>query len=80
LNKKDRHNFICFYRTPDIESLAISAPPSPLPSSSTNVANLSGKQLSQSYNSGTSGKSSLGVNTSSQSDLNSPLNKTTRYD
>jgi len=63
-------------RTPDIEPLSHSTASTPSPQSSTAIPNLSGQQLSQSYNSGTSGKSSLSVGLSSQSNSYSSLNKT----
>jgi len=63
-------------RTPDNEHPPRSTTSTPSPKSSTAIPNLSGKQLSQSYNSGTSGKSSLTVGLSSQSNPYSPLNKT----
>jgi len=63
-------------RTPDTEPLPQSTISTPSPQSSAIMPNLSGKQLSQSYNSGSSGKSNLSVGLSSQSDSYSSLNKT----
>jgi len=63
-------------RTPDTEPLPQSIASTPSPQPSTAIANLSGKQLSQSYNSGTSGKSSITVGLSSQSNSHTSLNKT----
>ena len=65
---------------PDSEHLPQSTASTPSPQSSTAIPNLSGKQLSQSYNSGTSGKSSLTVGLSSSPTGNPSLNKTSRYD
>lgn len=73
--------FSCFvYRTPDNESFptSVTLPNSSQPS--TTMPNLSGKQLSQSYNSGSSGKSTLSVGVSSHSNSHSSLNKTSRYE
>jgi len=61
-------------RTPDTEPLPQSTTSTPSPQPSAIMPNLSGKQLSQSYNSGSSGKSNLSVGLSSQS--NSSLNIT----
>ncbi|CAF0811687.1 unnamed protein product [Rotaria sp. Silwood1] len=64
-------------RTPDTEPLPPPVPSTHSPQTTiTTIPNLSGKQLSQSYSSGTSGKSSLNVGLSSQSNSSSPLNKT----
>jgi len=60
-------------RTSDIESHRHSTSSTPSPQSSTTMPNLSGKQLSQSYN---SGKSSLSVGLTSNSNSYTPLNKT----
>jgi len=72
--------FLYLYRTADTEPSYQSAVSTPSPQSSTTMPNLSGKQLSQSYNSGASGKSNLVVGLSSQSNSSSSLNKTARYD
>ncbi|CAF1125701.1 unnamed protein product [Rotaria sordida] len=61
-------------RTPDTEPLSLSVPSPHSPQST--MSNLSGKQLSQSYNSGTSGKSNLSTGLSSQSNSHSSLSKT----
>jgi hypothetical protein len=68
------------YRTPDIELPPPSASPTPSPQPSTAMGNLSGKQLSQSYNNSTGGKSSLTIGLSTQSNSCTSLSKTSRYD
>ena len=65
---------------PDVERRSPSIPSTPSLQPLVTIPNLSGKQLSQSYNSGTSGKSSLTVGLSSQSNPYSSLSKTSRYD
>ncbi|UJR25287.1 hypothetical protein I4U23_006639 [Adineta vaga] len=63
-------------RVPDVEVRSPSTPSTPAPQPSTTMPNLSGKQLSQSYNSSSSGKSSLTVGlSSSPSNSYSTLNK-----
>ena len=66
-------------RTPDTEALPIAVPAPSSPQSTAPWPNLAGKQLSQSYNSNSSGKSSLTVAQSSQENSRVPLNKTARY-
>ncbi|CAF1188185.1 unnamed protein product [Adineta ricciae] len=61
-------------RVPDIEVRSSPIPPSSSPQSSTAMPNLSGKQLSQSFNSGSTSKSSLTVGLSSPSNSYSSLN------
>jgi hypothetical protein len=63
-------------RTPDREPFSQPAASPPSRKSSITMPNLSGKQLSQSYNSGTSGQSNLSVGLSSQSNSSSSMNKT----
>ena len=67
------------FRTPDADPIPQSTASTPSPQSSTTITNLSGKQLSQSYNIGTNGRSSLNVGLSTQTTSLSPSNKTTRY-
>ncbi|CAF4032551.1 unnamed protein product, partial [Rotaria magnacalcarata] len=63
-------------RTPDHEPHPSSLTPTNGTQTLTTMPNLSGKQLSQSYNSGTSGRSGLSGGVSSQSNSHSSLNKT----
>ncbi|CAM2697197.1 unnamed protein product [Rotaria socialis] len=67
-------------RTPDHEPHPSSLAPTNGTQTLTTMPNLSGKQLSQSYNSGTSGRSCLSAGVSSQSNSHSSLNKTARYE
>ncbi|CAF5077627.1 unnamed protein product, partial [Rotaria magnacalcarata] len=62
--------------TPDHEPHPSSLTPTNGTQTLTTMPNLSGKQLSQSYNSGTSGRSGLSGGVSSQSNSHSSLNKT----
>jgi len=67
-------------RTPDTEPLPVSLPSTPSPQSSIAIINTSNnKQLSQSFNNSTSGKSSLTIGVSSQSNSFNLQNKTSRY-
>ena len=66
-------------RTPDTEALPIAVPVPSSPQSTAPWPNLAGKQLSQSYNSSSSGQSSLTIGLSSQTNSRVPLNKTARY-
>ena len=81
MNDLENEVYIRFFvsRTPDTEHVPHSTVSTPSPQPSTAMPNLSGKQLSQSYNSGSSGKSNLSVGISSQSNSYSSLNKTSRY-
>jgi hypothetical protein len=67
-----------FNRIADAEGIPRSTGSTPSPQPSSAMPNLSGKQLSQSYNSGTSGKSNLSVGLSSQSSSYTSLNKISR--
>lgn len=63
-----------FSRTPDTESLPVPIPSTPSPQSSVAITNSYNKQLSQSLNNSTSGKSSLTVGLSTQTQ-----NKNSKY-
>ncbi len=79
IENEEMNNVFLFYRIADAEALPRSTASTPSPQPSTAMPNLSGKELSQSYNSGTSGKSNLSVGLSSQSGSYSSLNKISRY-
>lgn len=72
--------FYYLYRIPDTELQPQSTASTPSPQPSITISNLAGKQLSQSYNGGSSGKSNLAVGLSTQSSSFSSLNRTSRYD
>lgn len=63
-------------RTPDTEALPIVVPATSSSQSTAPWPNLAGKQLSQSYNSSSSAKSSLTIEMPSQTSSRAPLNKT----
>jgi hypothetical protein len=66
-------------RTPDNESIPISAPSTPSPQSSIAIINTSNKPSSQSLNNSTNGRSSLTVGLSSQSNLFNSSNRTLSF-
>jgi len=76
---KDSLTILTRRRTPDNEPLSISIPSNSSVQSSTTIINTSNRQLSQSFNNSTSGKSSLTVGLSSQSNLFNSQNKTSGY-
>lgn len=61
-----------------LQPATIPAPSSSSPQSPNAIPNLSGKQLSQSYNSGTNGKPNLNTGNPLSNSSTSPLNKTSR--
>jgi hypothetical protein len=79
LKMKEKMIFLFWIRTPDNESIPISAPSTPSPQSSIAIINTSNKPSSQSLNNSTNGRSSLTVGLSSQSNLFNSSNRTLRY-
>jgi hypothetical protein len=79
LKMKEKMIFLFWIRTPDNESIPISAPSTPSPQSSIAIINTSNRPSSQSLNNSTNGRSSLTVGLSSQSNLFNSSNRTLRY-
>jgi len=79
IKKKQIDKFLVSIRTPNNELLPVVAPSTPSPQSSIAIINTSNRPLSQSLNNSTSGKSSLTVGLSSQSNLFNSQSRTSRY-